>query len=128
MRHFDYRYSFRYILLYFHLCPERAIDNCEFICFHQIYQGAQNPLPTEARQAFFAREQFLHGAFFVVAFFYEELLNGFHEGIHIVQRLGNGFLFGYCGRECYDQIPKVTYIEVLLGKPALIAKNLGFPK
>ena len=56
------------------------------------------PLPTEPRQALFASEQFLHGALFDVAFFGDELLQGFDEGIRIAQRLGDGFLFGFGGR------------------------------
>ena len=57
------------------------------------------PLPAEPRQALLAGEQFLHGALFDVAFFGDELLQGFDEGIRIAQRLGDGFLFGFGGRE-----------------------------
>ena len=56
-------------------------------------------LDLEPRQALLAGEQFLHGALFELAFFGEELLQGFDEGIRIAQRLGDGFLFGFGGRE-----------------------------
>ena len=61
--------------------------------------GFCSPLPREARQALLAGEQFLHGALFDVALLGEELLQGLDEGIRIAQRLGDGFLFGFGGRE-----------------------------
>src|SRR3989304_3728844 len=57
------------------------------------------PLPAEAREALLTGEQFLHGALFELALLGEELLQGFDEGIRIAQRLGDGFLFGFGGRE-----------------------------
>ena len=35
----------------------------------------------------------------MLAFLGDELLQGFDEGIRIAQRLGDGFLFGFGGRE-----------------------------
>ena len=57
------------------------------------------PLPAEPRQPLLAGEQFLHGALFELALLGDELLQGFDEGIRIAQRLGDGFLFGFGGRE-----------------------------
>jgi hypothetical protein len=55
-------------------------------------------LPAEARQALLAGEQFLHSALFELALLGDELLQGFVEGIHIAQRLGEGFLLSVCWR------------------------------
>ena len=49
----------------------------------------------EPWQALLAGEQFLHGTLFDLAFFGDELLQGFDEGIRIAQGLGDGFLFGF---------------------------------
>ena len=54
---------------------------------------------TKTRKAFLAREQFLHDALFQLPFSSEELVQRLDEGICIAQRLGDGFLFGFGGRE-----------------------------
>ena len=56
------------------------------------------PAESSARRVL-AGEQFLHRALFEVALLGEELLQGFDEGIRIAQRLGDGFLLGFGGRE-----------------------------
>jgi hypothetical protein len=57
------------------------------------------PVMTKTRKAFLAREQFLHDALFQLPFSSEELVQRLDEGICIAQRLGDGFLFGFGGRE-----------------------------
>ena len=58
-----------------------------------------------------AGEQFLHGALFDLAFFGDELLQGFDEGIRIGERLGDGFLFGFGGGEGDYDLMKVVAIN-----------------
>ena len=63
----------------------------------------------------FARKQFLHGALFDVAFFGDELLKGFNEGIRIAQGLGNGFLFGL-RRHWNYKVPNLLDVGTLEGR------------
>ena len=63
------------------------------------------PLPAEPRQPPLTGQQFLHGALFDLAFFGDELFQGFDEGIRIAQGLGDGFLFGFGGGEGNLNVP-----------------------
>lgn len=69
------------------------------------------PRPTKTRQAPFANKQFLHGALFNLAFFGNELLKGFDEGIGITQGLGDGLLFGLGWGEWDDDLMQIIAID-----------------
>src|SRR5437870_4592175 len=64
------------------------------------------PLPTEAREALSAGEQFLHGTLFNLALLGEELLQRLDEGIPLAQRRGDGFLLGF-GGQWDNQSPEI---------------------
>src|SRR6185437_382216 len=106
-----------------------------FTAFHvtDSSQSRVRPALLEALQALFAGQQSLHGALLDLALLGDELLQRFDQRIRIAQRLGDGFLLPFGGRERNANgldviLEKIRLCSLVKARKNLLLSSRGLQK